>query len=711
MVISRAYAIRCLLASGILLGSAACGDPPRSEDVPPAAAPDLPSLPVPWQSPELMQVVEAQLLRDSAPLRLALDSDTPEVRARAALALGSVQDGDAVAGLQRRLEDPDPRVRAMAAFALGQVTLPDGGRGLMAALETETDSSVRLRILEALGKRAARGQADALVTWEARDEVEEAARILALSRMGVAGVYAPGLVDEVLTALEHPSPPVRKAGAYLLGRSTTPEGWAAERDRARRSLDALDRSDPAAIQLLLGIGQLRDWADVGRLRGWLAGGSDWRIRVAAARALGNPTHLEADGVRSALFHALSNDPSPHVAVAAAEALAEGISLPEPVRSQVEEELGQGPVERWRAHLPLVAFWLDEPGLPVAVDWARRVAHVDEQAGVRTVGLLGSVGNPEATAFLLESLDHPAARVRARALAELGMRWQFVALDDETMRRVLEALLHSLAWGSAVEAIQAADALSSSVYSGMGAGGAILEASLARLQEEGPHRPAVVTAVTGLVAALAPSPAPEELQAMLDDEDPQVRAAVGFALERITGQRPPGTDPPMPTSTIDWPALQELGEAPRLRLRTDGGEVVLRLLPSQAPLTVQTLVGLAESGRMVGAPFHRVIPGFVAQGGDHVRGDGSGFAGFTIRSEFTTVPFQRGVVGMASSGKDTEGSQFFLTHGRQPHLDGAYTAFAWVEEGLEVMDGILEGHLVQAASVEPDRGREAASDHD
>ncbi|TVR65744.1 MAG: hypothetical protein EA422_03450 [Gemmatimonadales bacterium] len=701
VVRTKGRAIRCLLAFGIVLAASGCGDEAQVDEVPPARAPEPPPLVAPWESPELMTVVDAQLLRDPGPLRAGLDSDRPEVRARAALALGSVQDGDAVADLQRRLHDPDPLVRSMAAFALGQVSLPDGGRGLMAALESETDPAVRLRILEALGKRAARGQADALVTWEASDEEEEAARILALSRMGVAGVYAPGLVDEVLAALEHPSGPVRKAGAYLMGRSTTPEGWAGERDRVRQALDALDRSDPAAIQLLLGIGQLRDWADVPRLLGWLGHGRDWRIRVAAARALGNPTHLEAEGVRSALFHAVSRDPSSHVAVAAAQALAEGISLPDPVRSQVEEELRRGPVERWRAHLPLVSFWLGEAGVPVVLEWARRVTDGDEHAGVRAVGLLGSVPGPEATAFLFEALDHPGERVRARALSELGERWQIVALEEGTMRRILQALLAGLESGSSVEAIQAADALSSSVYSGMGAGEAILEASVARLGDEGPDRPAVVTAVTELLAALGLSRGLEALQAMEEDEDPRVRAAVGFAVERLTGERPAGTNPPGPDSTVDWAALEALGDSPRLRLRTDTGEVVIRLLPSQAPLTVQTLVGLAESGRFAGVPFHRVIPGFVAQGGDPVRGDGSGFPGFSIRSEFTTVPFQRGVVGMASSGKDTEGSQFFLTHGRHPHLDGTYTALGWVEEGLEVMDGIVEGHFIREASVLPD----------
>ncbi len=691
-----------------LLALSGCGDGTPSGGFPPAPPPHIPVLTLPWEDRAVQEVVEAQLRRDPSPLREALSSDLPEIRARAALALASVQDQEAVPQLQRLLHDPDSQVRAMAAFALGQVSLPDGGRSLMVALETEVDPDVRIRLLEALGKRAARGQADDVVTMVTTDEWEEAARILALSRMGVAGVFVPGLVDEVVDALFHPSPSVRKAGAYLIGRSTTPEGWAAQRDRVRQALDALDRDDPAAIQLTLGVGQLRDWADVGRLLGWLRGGEDWRIRVAAARALGNPTLLEADGVRSNLLEAITGDPSPHVAVAAAQALAEGGSLPGPVLERIENELLRGPVERWRAHVPLVEFWLGEPDLEVALQWARRVSARDDRAGVRAVGLIGASPSDEATAFLLESLDHRDARVRARALSLLGTRWQGVSMDEETMRFILGALLAALESGSALEAQKAATALSSRVFHGMSGGEAILPAARMRLaMAPEPARGAVLTEVIQLLAALEVGEVVTDLQGLLDDPDPYVRATAGFALERLTGERPPGTDPPQPESQVDWGRLQALGPEPRLWLRTDAGDLRIRLLPSQAPLTVLSLTRLAESGALEGVPFHRVIPGFVAQGGDYVRGDGSGFAGFTIRSEFTTVPFHRGVVGMASSGKDTEGSQFFFTHGRQPHLDGGYTAFGWVEEGVEVMDALLEGHRILEVRVEPDGSPESS----
>jgi cyclophilin family peptidyl-prolyl cis-trans isomerase len=88
----------------------------------------------------------------------------------------------------------------------------------------------------------------------------------------------------------------------------------------------------------------------------------------------------------------------------------------------------------------------------------------------------------------------------------------------------------------------------------------------------------------------------------------------------------------------------------------------------------------------------VVPDFVVQGGDP-RGDGEGGPGYAIRCEVNPHPYVRGTVGMALSGKDTGGSQFFFTIAPQPHLDGRYTTFGQVTKGAEVMDGLLEGDRI------------------
>lgn len=129
------------------------------------------------------------------------------------------------------------------------------------------------------------------------------------------------------------------------------------------------------------------------------------------------------------------------------------------------------------------------------------------------------------------------------------------------------------------------------------------------------------------------------------------------------------------------------------LHTDKGAITMELFPAEAPITVDSFVTLARKGYFNNLTFHRVVPNFVIQGGDP-RGDGEGGPGYQIRCEVNTRPYIRGAVGMALSGKDTGGSQFFITHSPQPHLDGGYTVFGQVTKGMEVVDRIARGDTIK-----------------
>ena len=125
---------------------------------------------------------------------------------------------------------------------------------------------------------------------------------------------------------------------------------------------------------------------------------------------------------------------------------------------------------------------------------------------------------------------------------------------------------------------------------------------------------------------------------------------------------------------------------------DKGEFDVKLFTQDAPLTALNMYTLARKNFFKGLTFHRVVPDFVAQGGDP-RGDGEGGPGYTVRCEVNHRVYARGVVGMALSGKDTGGSQFFVTAAPQPHLDGKYTAFGEVVKGQEIVDALLEGDKI------------------
>ncbi len=133
------------------------------------------------------------------------------------------------------------------------------------------------------------------------------------------------------------------------------------------------------------------------------------------------------------------------------------------------------------------------------------------------------------------------------------------------------------------------------------------------------------------------------------------------------------------------------------IHTAKGTITMELYPQDAPITVDSFITLARLGYFNNLTFHRVVPNFVVQGGDP-RGDGEGGPGYQIRCEVNTRPYVRGAVGMALSGKDTGGSQFFITHSPQPHLDGGYTVFGQVTKGMEVVDRIVRGDRIEKVVV-------------
>jgi cyclophilin family peptidyl-prolyl cis-trans isomerase len=146
------------------------------------------------------------------------------------------------------------------------------------------------------------------------------------------------------------------------------------------------------------------------------------------------------------------------------------------------------------------------------------------------------------------------------------------------------------------------------------------------------------------------------------------------------------------------ALGRYAANPLADIITNRGKIKLELFFDQAPLTVLNFISLVKSGFYTGLIFHRVVPNFVIQGGDP-RGDGWGGPGYYIRCEYSEEPFAKGTVGIATSGKDTGGSQFFITLSPQPHLNARYTVFGQVTSGMDVAEQIVRGDTIQQITIE------------
>jgi cyclophilin family peptidyl-prolyl cis-trans isomerase len=149
--------------------------------------------------------------------------------------------------------------------------------------------------------------------------------------------------------------------------------------------------------------------------------------------------------------------------------------------------------------------------------------------------------------------------------------------------------------------------------------------------------------------------------------------------------------------IDWDLVKKIPTDQKVIVKTSRGHITLRLLVEEAPGSVANFVKLARDKYYDKKYFHRVVPNFVAQAGCN-RGDGWGGENYSIRSEFGHTRYKTGSVGMASAGKDTEGTQWFITHSPTPHLDGRYSIFAEVVEGMDVVNFIEVGDQILSVEV-------------
>lgn len=205
-----------------------------------------------------------------------------------------------------------------------------------------------------------------------------------------------------------------------------------------------------------------------------------------------------------------------------------------------------------------------------------------------------------------------------------------------------------------------------------------------------------TMIETLAAIKAPE-AKEVARAAVRDADPAVRAKAIAALKDL-GEPAPDEAPRAAPVPPPVDVLRVMGKKPVLTVETNRGTFKVELDPEAAPWNVANLVTLSEKGFFDGTLWHRVVPGFVVQGGDPT-GTGWGGPGYSVPGEPSSRPYRRGSVGIADAGKDTGGSQWFITHVATPHLDGRYTRVGEVSEAdMAVIDALQVGDQIVHVTV-------------
>lgn len=564
--------------------------------------------------------------------------------------------------------------RAAAAFALGQLGMAwepvgDAARGraeaaLVAALASERDVTVRDRIVEALGKVGGRAAASTLMA--ALDGKERVRAAVALAALAKAKVPLDGATRGKLEKqLGDKDAQARWAAALALLRLRDPASRAAlhacTKDSAlhvratcaKALADVGGEDDADALAALVEDKDERVAAEAARtltkliakcrdtgcrtLRAMQDARLPWRPSVVQAVTFEHPKGMAAAALLRAAY----------------DAVPKATALDERTRAILACKLAMAH-DRALGQLELVP--------------ACGGARVSErERGVWSAEALAEAGGPT----LARLAASPIAAVREAAAEGADAATVKTLLADGDAPVVAAA-------AERAEALKLADAAPE------------IRAALARVR--GPDAVEALQSLLSAATSLKLTALVPEVRALVDADPYALRQAAAHALSALTGKPVVARAPVVPTDAALKPAPAIV------RLKTTRGIIRVRLWVDDEPRTAANFLTLVRKKFYDKLAFHRVVPNFVSQGGDP-RGDGAGGPGYMIPCEIGMRRYAEGVMGMALSGRDTGGSQFFFTHAPEPHLDGRYTAFGEIVSGLDVAVSLVEGDLILEASVE------------
>ena len=175
------------------------------------------------------------------------------------------------------------------------------------------------------------------------------------------------------------------------------------------------------------------------------------------------------------------------------------------------------------------------------------------------------------------------------------------------------------------------------------------------------------------------------------------AGIILALVTLLATSCAGAAPERKTYSVPPPTTIDTSKKYTATIKTKKGNLVLELFASDVPVTVNNFVFLAREGFYDSTTFHRVIPGFMAQGGDPT-GTGTGNPGYSFADEFTKHTHVTGALSMANAGPNTNGSQFFITYAPQPHLDGKHSVFGQLIDGMDVLKQLKNGDTMKRITI-------------
>jgi cyclophilin family peptidyl-prolyl cis-trans isomerase/HEAT repeat protein len=564
-------------------------------------------------------------------------------RRDAALAFASIQDTSAVEKLAKLLTDENADVRNAAAFALGQT----GGEKAFTLLANSPDDSLSFtEVLEAIGKVAldANQLPANISSW-------------GLYRMGLRGFSDSVLIKKAIHFLNSSQPENMRLGAAHFFMRGSGDISRAEQELIEAAQN--DKSVYVRMAATSALRKIKTATSIDALTKILNAESDYRVRINAVRAL---QAFPVSDAKNYLFNAL-RDSNIHVAIASAEAI-RAVATQHEIQNLIAQARASS---HWRIQGSLYEAALAVSNSKEISEEVFSVYHETENPYAKAALLTALGQSTIAFGFIHEQLlNTKVAVIKSAAAAALVSINRHKEFDFEMQKIFVDVYKKSIATGDA----------------------AVIGTIAAALADSTLGYKKFITNINFLYDAQQKLSLPKDNEAL---------QPLALAIAHFENKKPEEIKNEF-NHPINWTLVKTIPRHQKVLIRTNKGDIILRLLVEEAPGSVANFVQLVNDNYFDNKIFHRVVPNFVIQSGCN-RGDGWGSEDYSIRSEFSRRRYTEGSVGMASAGKDTEGTQWFITHSPTPHLDGRYTIFALVEQGMDVVhkievgDGIIKAELI------------------
>ncbi len=634
-------------------------------------------------NPKLQRILTLQDKQETDSLITYFRHNDPTYRYGAALAFASVLDKAAVDSLIPLLKDEVMDVRIAAAYALGQIGDDKAESALIQAFKPgdsiAVSDAVRGTILEAIGKTGSQQSLfniATISTFLRADTTLLEGQAWGLYRFALRGKVVPEGTSRMVDFIARRGYPesVRLIAANYFARAKNIKLDSMATLSLSKAL-AQGTNPDIRMGIALGLGQKNSGIALNALTNRLAIEKDYRVKCNIIRALGQFDYKKVEPIITPLL----DDKNLNVAKTAAQFF-------------INNGIARGANAYWRKARDTTLHWQVQMALYNAANkyMPAYFEVTKSQLNSELKNRLATAKNSYEKAEIIQALgqypwnykfikeqgfevnDVIVRTASVQALAAIASNPDFVKFFGNARSKVVKRDLKD----AFVEAVEKSDV------------------SMMALAAEVLRKPELgfidlVDSLDFLVEAKAKLSLPREMETWLE---------IKQTLDFFNGKENSEDIKVNYNHPIDWEMHNALPEGVSAEIETDKGSITLNFYPDLAPGSVLNFIQLAKNGYYDGKNFHRVVSNFVAQGGCS-RGDGYGALDYSIRTELPMANYIReGVVGMARSGYHTECTQFFITHAPTPHLDGKYTIFAQVTDGMNVVHELEQGDRIKKVTV-------------